>query len=86
MCLYCFFGVFFFCFLLFRATPVGMYGRSQARGRIGATAASLHHSYSNTGSKLRLQPAPQLIAMPDPQPTKQGQGSNLHPHGYELGS
>ena len=28
------------------------YGRSQARGRIGATAAGLHHSHSNVGSKL----------------------------------
>ena len=25
------------------------------------------------------------MAMPDPQPTEQGQGSNLHPHGYWLG-
>ena len=37
---------FFVClFLLFRATPVA-YGGSQARGRIGATAAGLHHSHS----------------------------------------
>ena len=30
------------------------YGRSQARGQIGATAAGLYHSHSNTGSKLHL--------------------------------
>ena len=30
------------------------------------TAAGLHHSYSNAGSKLHLQPAPQLMATPDP--------------------
>ena len=24
----------------------------------------------------------QLMAMPDPQPTEQGQGWNPHPHGY----
>ena len=39
---------------------------SQARGGIGATAAGLHHSHSNKGFKLRLQPIPQLMAMPDP--------------------
>ena len=51
--------------LLFRATPTA-FGNSQARSRIGATTASLYHSYSNV----------------DPQPTEQGQGSNPHPHGY----
>ena len=35
--------------MLFRATPV-VYGGSQARGPIGATAASLHHTHSNTRS------------------------------------
>ena len=33
-----------------------------------ATAASLHHSHSNSGSKLRLWPTPQLMATLDPQP------------------
>ena len=50
-------------FFLFRAAPAA-YGSSQARGRIRATAAN--HSHSITGSKLHLQPAPQLIAMLDP--------------------
>ena len=27
------------------------YGSSQARGQIGAAAASLHHSHSNSGSE-----------------------------------
>jgi len=47
--LFLFFGVFclFVCFL--GAAPM-VYGSSQARGRIGAAAASLHHSHSNTGS------------------------------------
>ena len=35
--------------MLFRATPVA-YGGSQAMGPIGATAASLHHTHSNTRS------------------------------------
>ena len=38
----------------------------QARGRIGTTAAGLHHSYSNAGSEPRLPPAPQLMATLDP--------------------
>ena len=46
---------------LFRATSEA-HGGSQARGSIGATAASLHHSHSNARSKLCLQPAPQLTA------------------------
>ena len=41
------------------------YGSSQARGPIGAVAAGLHHSHSNSGSELRLQPTPQLTATPD---------------------
>ena len=42
-----------FCFVLFvRATPTAYRG-SQARGRIGAAAASLHHSHSNARSELK---------------------------------
>ena len=68
-------------FLVFsRAEPM-TYGGSQARGLIGATAASLHHSHSHAGSKLRLRLAPQLTAMPDPQTAEQGQGWNPKPHG-----
>ena len=33
-------------------------GDFQAKDRIGATAAGLHHSHSNVGSKLPLQPIP----------------------------
>ena len=43
-----------------------VYGDSQARGPIGATAAGLHHSHSNAGSELCLRPIPQLMATPDP--------------------
>ena len=50
--------------MLFRAAPTA-YGGSQARGQIGAEAVSLHHSHSNAGSKLSLQPTPQLMAMLD---------------------
>ena len=39
----------FFFFNLLLAT-LTEYGNSQARGRIGATDADLHHSHSNTGS------------------------------------
>ena len=65
----------------FRATPAP-YGSSQTRGWIGATAASLHHSYSNAGSKLGLWPTPQLMATPDSWPTEWGQGSNLQSYGF----
>ena len=58
------------------------FASSKAKGLIGATAASLHHSHINLGSEPYLWPTPQLTAMPEPQPTDQGQGSNLHPHGY----
>ena len=43
-----FFFFFFFFFCLFRASPTA-HGGSQARSRIGAIAASIHHSHSNVG-------------------------------------
>ena len=57
-------ATFFFFFGLFRVTPVAN-GNSQARCQIRAVAAGLHHSHSNTGSKLPLQPTLQLTATPD---------------------
>ena len=42
------------------------YGGSQARGRIAAIAAGLHHSHRNLGSEPHLRPTPQFIAMTDP--------------------
>ena len=50
---------FCFIFLPFRAVPAA-YGGSQARGWIGAAAASLHHSNSNARSEPSLQAIPQL--------------------------
>ena len=73
-------------FLLFKGPQLEAYGGSQARGRIRAVAVGLHHSHSDTGSEQRLRPASQLRTMLDPKPTERGQGSNLHPHGYQLGS
>ena len=40
------------------------YGDSQARGKIGATAAGLCHS--NAGSELQLGHTSQLMVTPDP--------------------
>ena len=54
--------IYIYIYLLFRAAL----GSSQARGRIGATAAGLHHSHSNMGSELHLGPTPQLMATLDP--------------------
>ena len=57
-----------FCLFAFsRATPLA-YGSSQARGQMGAVATSLRQNHSNTGSDPHLCPAPQLTAMPDPNP------------------
>ena len=56
----------FFLFSPFLRAVLSANGSSQARDWIWATAAILHHSHSNAGSKLPLQPTPQLIAMPDP--------------------
>ena len=66
--LFLFLFIYFFIFCLFAiswATPAA-YGGSQARGPIGAVATSLRQSHSNVGSEPRLQPTPQLTAMPDP--------------------
>ena len=54
----------FFCF--FSSVSHSKHRSSQARGWIGVTAAGLHQSHSNTGSKPCLQPTPQLEAMLDP--------------------
>ena len=63
-------------------TALTAYVNSQARDRMGATAAGLCHSYSNVGSEPCLQPTLQLTAMPDPHPTERSKGLNPHPHGY----
>ena len=69
-------------FFFFRAAPAA-YGGSQARGPIGTIAAGLHHSHSNSNirSEPRLQPTPQLTAMPDLYLTAWGRELNLQPHG-----
>ena len=77
-----FFFFFFFFFLLFRAAPAA-YGGSQAKGLIGATAASLRHSHSNAGSEQCLPTYTTAFkAVLALQPTEQGQGSNPQPRGY----
>jgi len=61
-----FFFFYFFVFVFFWGAAPVAYGGSQARGPIGAVAAGLHPGHSNTESKPRLWPTPQLTAMPDP--------------------
>ena len=51
-------------------------GGSQARGPIGAVAASLHNSHSNAESELRLCPTPQLTTTPDEMPGNAERGWN----------
>ena len=57
---------FFFSFFLFFTAALTAYGRSQARGWIGAAAARLRHGHSNAGSKLSLPPTPRRTATLDP--------------------
>ena len=52
-------SLFSLSFVFLGAAPA-VYGGPQARGRIRATAAGLHHSHSNAGSKLRLRLPPQF--------------------------
>ena len=62
---YLFINLFIFVFFCLVAATAA-YGGSQAMGVIGAIAASLCHSHSNTRSEPRLRPTPQLMATPDP--------------------
>ena len=55
----------FFCLFAISWAALTAYGGSQARGRIGAIAASLRQSHSNAGSEPGLRPTPQLTATPD---------------------
>ena len=58
---------FFFFFLSFLGPhPRHMEVPRLGVGLIGAVAAGLSQSHSNAGSKLCLQPTPQLTATPDP--------------------
>ena len=75
------FGLLFFGLFAFSRAAPAAHGGSQARGLIGAVAASLCQSHSNVGSEMHLRPTPQLTATLDPQPTEQGQGLNPQPHG-----
>jgi len=66
--LFNFFLLFLFFLSLFPISWAALvaYGGSQARGPVGAVAASLRQSHSNWGSELRLQPTPQFRATPAP--------------------
>ena len=63
---YVFIYLFIFCLFAFSRAAATDYGGSQARSPIGAAAAGLRNSHSNAGAEPRLQPTPQLTAMPDP--------------------
>ena len=57
--------IYLFIFAFFRTAPVAYRG-SQARSPIRAVATGLHHSHSNTGFELHLQPTPQFTETLDP--------------------
>ena len=59
------FFILLFIYLAFWGHTCGIW-RFRGWGPIGAAAADLHHSNGNSGSEPRLQPTPQLTAMPDP--------------------
>ena len=65
------FPIFIFCFL-------GLHLWHMEVPRPGVKSPTPQQCHT----KPSLQPMPQLTAMPDPQPAKQGQGSNPQPHGY----
>ena len=52
-------------FLFLKAAPAA-HGSSQTRSQIGAAAAGLCYSHSNSRSKLHMGPTPQLMALPEP--------------------
>ena len=52
----------FIYLFIFKAVPAA-YGSFRARGQIGAAAAGLHHSHSNTGSEPYLRALQMLAAM-----------------------
>ena len=60
---YLFFSFFLSFFHLFRAADTAYEG-SQARGRIRAVIAGLHHSHSSVRTEQHLRSTPQLMAMP----------------------
>ena len=60
----CFSVFYFILFILFFRPQVRHV--EVPRGGIRATAASLHHSHSDTSSEQHLQPTLQLTATPDP--------------------
>ena len=66
----------FIYFLLFRAAPMA-HGGSQARGQIRPYSTAIATPDPSHVCDLHHK----LIAMLDPQPTEQGQGSNPQPHG-----
>ena len=51
----------YFCLFAISWAAPAAYGGSQARGLIGAVAASQSQSQSNAGSEPRLRPTPQLM-------------------------
>ena len=60
-----FFCFWLFCFLLFKAAPAA-YGNSQARGQIGAVAASLCHSHTTPDPSSVCDLHHSSRAAPDP--------------------
>ena len=69
-----------FLFFIFFFPFVGPHPQHLEVPWLGVESEQHHHS--NASSEPGLPPAPQLMAMAESEPTEQGQGLNLHPHGY----
>ena len=54
--------------------------------KFSGSGSNWSHSHGEARSEPHLRSTPQLMEMPVPWPTERGQGSNLHPHGSQLGS
>ena len=73
------FFLFFFFFWSFYSHTCGTW-KFPGQEFNGSCSWGLHHSHGNTRSEPNLGASLQLVALPDPQPTERGQGSNLHLH------
>ena len=76
----------FFCFFAFSRAAPAAHGGSQARGPIGAVDTGLARATATRDPIRVCHPHHSSRAMPDPQPTEHGQGSNPQPHGSQLDS
>ena len=69
---------------IFFALLLGPHLRHMDVPRLGVISELqlLAYTTATAMQDLHLRPTPQIMATLDPQPTEQGHGLNLHPHGH----